>query len=256
MGSLILQAFFRRFWCYFSIGKKWGSPNIYAFCMSASAYTSSHFIPMHGNIDIFVEKISENKIGAPRTKNPHHRYSLWNWDTHELRRKIWPGSESVPLYDYICDCQTWLSSERRFCPFAFFRPSLTVFPVDYFNIFNIYPSLRLTPAFWASILLRNWSKSKPKVVKETSFPLPVLFSSKTPPPNTIFHHHHHLQVSASLFCLVHRSSSPISMGIKVSQQLWNIFHKFSPLSSHNSPTFVTIVTFSWSLIVQHICNFD
>ena len=204
--------------------------------MSASTYTSSHFIPMLGNIDIFVEKISENRIGAPCTENPCHRYSLYNWDTHELRRKTWPD---LPHYDFICDCQTWLSSERRFCPFAFFRPSLTVFPVDYFII---YPRLWLTPALWALILLRNWSKSN-QVVKVDSFPLPVLFSSETPPRNTIFYHHHHLQVSSSLFCLFHRASSPISMGIKVSQQLWNTFHKFSPLFSYNSPTFVTIVTF-------------
>ena len=218
--------------------------------MSASTYTSSHFIPMLGNIDIFVEKISENKV-SPVPKI-HISDTAFEIETH----MNWGGrpdlAQILSLYDFICDCQTWLSSERRFCPFAFFRPSLTVFPVDYFII---YPRLWLTPALWALILLRNWSKSN-QVVKVDSFPLPVLFSSETPPRNTIFYHHDHLQVSSSLFCLVHRASSPISIGIKVSQQLWNTFHKFLPLFSYNSPTFVTIVTFSWSLIVQHICNFD
>ena len=88
-----------------------------------------------------------------------------------------------------------------------------------------------------------------------------LFSFETPPRNTNFYHHDHLQVSSSLFCLVHRASSPISIGIKVSQQLWNTFHKFSPLSSHNSPTFVTTLTFigHWSsnifvILIRQACS--
>ena len=78
--------------------------------MSASTYTSSHFIPMLGNIDIFVEKISENKVspvpkihisdtafeiethmnwgGRPDLTRPSLWFHLWLSNLAQLRKEI------------------------------------------------------------------------------------------------------------------------------------------------------------------------